>query len=101
MDNVIVGTVQEIFTLILSLSVLSLGVIQFVKEKTAMQNSSAEILSLAVGFILSGLVGWYWVDLQSYQLELGQWIGVGIAVLLGGIAPSGGYKLLGTFSGAR
>ena len=101
MDNIILVTIRELFGLLLSLSALSLGSIQYVKEKVGLEGSKAEVLSLVVGFVLSGLVGWYWVDAQSYQLELGQWIGVGISVLVGGIAPSGGYKLLGVLSGAR
>ena len=101
MDNVIVVTIKEVFGILLSLSALSLGAIQFVKEKVGLDGSKAEWLSLGVGFVLSGLVGWYWADSQSYQLELGQWIGLGISVVVGGIAPSGGYKLLGVLAGSR
>ena len=101
MDNIIVVTVQEVFTILLTLSVLAMGAIQWAKEQFSLQNRAAEILSLVVGFLLSGLVGLYWVDLNEYTLELGQWIGVGIAVVVGGLGPSGGYKLIGTFSGKR
>ena len=99
--NVILVTIKEIFGLLLALSALSLGSIQYVKEKVGLEGNKAEVLSLVVGFLLSGLVGWYWVDAQGYQLELGQWIGVGISVVVGGIAPSGGYKLLGVLAGSR
>jgi hypothetical protein len=101
MDNLILVTVQDLFVNILVLSGLGLGVIQYGKEKLNLVDRGAEILSLVVGFLLSGLVAWYWVDQLDYVLELGQWIGVGIAVVMGGIAPSGGYKLMGTFAGNR
>jgi len=99
--NIIISTIKEISTVLLTLSVFSLAGIQYVKEKAALDGGKAEVLSLAVGFILSGLVAWYWVDSLGYALELGQWIGVGISVVMGGIAPSGGYKLLITLSGNR
>lgn len=99
--NVIVGTIKTLGVLLLSLTGISLTVVQYVKEKLGVDDKKAEIVSLVCSAVLAALVGWYWADSMKYVLELGQWIGVGLFVVIGTISPSGGYKLLGTFTRIR
>jgi len=101
MDNVILETIKTLGALVLTLSGIASLVIQYVKEYLKISDKKAGILSLIVGFTLSALVAWAFVADAAYHLELSQWIGVALFVVVGTIGPSGGYKLLGALSGSR
>ena len=101
MDNVILETIKVLGSLLLTVSAIAALVIQYVKESFKISDKSAGILSLIVGLVLSALVAWVYAADAGYHLELGQWVGVGLFVVVGTIGPSGGYKLLGALSGAR
>jgi len=101
MDNVILETIKSLGVTLLALIPIGLATIQYSKEKLGIADKYAEGVALSVGFILSGLIAWVYVDGLAYSLELGQWVGVGLFVVLGTIGPSGGYKVIGSFSGSR
>ena len=103
MENVelIKITIETLGGALIGLMVIGLATIGYGKEKLKISDKSAEVFSLIVGFILSGLIAWVFVESFDYVLELGQWVGVALFVLLGTIGPSGGYKVIGSFAGSR
>ena len=101
MDNIIVETISTLGLTLLAISTVGVITIQYAKEKFKLSGNAAEIFSLIVGLILSGLVALVYAADLGYALELGQWVGLGLFVVLGTIGPSGGYKVIGSFTGSR
>lgn len=101
MENVILQTIQTLGVILLALVPIGLTTIQYAKEKVGLSDKRAELFSLVIGFVLSALVAWVYAADLGYQLVLGQWVGVALFVVLGTLGPSGGYKVIGSFSGSR
>jgi len=99
--TVILETVKSLGVILVTLIPIVLGVVQIIKEKFKMSGNAAEVVSLVAGFLSSGLVALVYANGFAYALELGQWVGLGLFVVIGTIGPSGGYKLLGVYSGTR
>lgn len=97
--NIIVETITQLGALLFPLIGGVMGLVEFIKSKAKITNTAVEVVSLVLGFIFSGLVAWVYIDSLQYSLVLGQWVGAGIFVVFGTVGPSGGYKLLGFFTG--
>lgn len=94
-------TTKTLGASLLTLSGIIIFVMQYLKDQWGLKDKKAEIVSLVIGFVSSGLVGWAWIASLNYQLELWQWIGLGFFIVMGTISPSGGYKFIGTMAGQR
>ena len=96
MENLeqILTTLLLLIGILLGLSFVALQLIQYLKAKWGIENKAAEVVSLVVGFLLSALIGWVYVDAMGWQLTPGQIAALVLFVVVGTIAPSGGYKFL-------
>jgi len=97
--NIVVETITTLGLLLFPLVGGVMGLVEFVKSKTKITNTAVEVVSLLAGLVSSGLISWVYADSLQYSLVLGQWVGVGFFVVFGTVGPSGGYKLLGFFTG--
>lgn len=100
-ENIVLETLKSLGLLLSGITFVGLGLIQYLKETWKVVDKKAEILSLVVGFLMSAAVGWVYAESLAYHLALGQWVGVGMFLVTGTIAPSGSYKFLATLLGVR
>ena len=101
MENVILETVKTLGAILIGLIPIGSVVTQTVKEAIGLVDKKAQVLSFGIGFVLSALVAWVYADGLGYSLELGQWVGLGLFIVLGTVSPSGGYKVIGELAGTR
>ena len=101
MENQILGTITTLSIVLGTLTFVSLGVIQYLKEKWGLKDKAAEITSLCTGFVLSAGVVVSFLEQAGWVINISQGIGVGIFMVIGTIGPSGGYKLLRTLLGTN
>jgi len=99
--EVIFQTVMQLAAILLALAFIAIALIQYLKEKWGLAGRLAEIVSLVIGFCLSALVALVYASEALYKLSIAQWVAVLLFVIIGTIAPSGGYKTLGQLAGTR
>jgi len=101
MENIILETILILGGVLLTLIAIGLAVIQYVKEKWKIEDKPAEIMSLCVGFVLAALVVLSYLSQMAWNINLSQWVGVFLFLVVGTIGPSGGYKTLRALLGAK
>lgn len=94
MENILLNTVIALSTVLITLTFVAMSLIQYLKEKWNIEGKAAEIVSLVVGFLLSGAVVVSYLEQMGWHVSVSQGIGIGIFVVVGTISPSGGYKTL-------
>lgn len=101
MENIILSTVVTLGVVLTTLVGIGIAVIQYVKEKWGVEDRTAEILSLCVGFILAALVVVSYLEQLSWHINISQGVGIFLFLVVGTIGPSGGYKTLRALLGSE
>lgn len=96
MDNIILQTIQSLGLVLVTLIIISMTLVQYLKEKWGVDGVAAEIISLVVGFILGALVVVSYLDQLGWSASVSQWVGIFLFLVVATLGPSGGYKTLRT-----
>lgn len=100
--NTILETIKVLGSILALIVPLGVVVVQYLKEKLGVADKAAEVVSLVVGLLMSGLSSTaYVMDVGVNTLSVGQWVGIVLFLVIGTIGPSGGYKFLGSLAGSR
>lgn len=99
--NTILETIKVLGSILALIVPLGVVVVQYLKEKLNVADKAAEIVSLFVGFVMSGLSAAAFIMDVGFPLTFAQYVGVILFLVIGTIGPSGGYKFLGSLTGSR
>ena len=94
MDNVILYTVRMLGGTLITLVIIAVMLIQYLKEKWGLKDKAAEIASLVIGFVLGALVVVSYLELNGWSATVSEGIGMFLFLVVATIGPSGGYKTL-------
>lgn len=94
MDNIILQTIQSLGLVLVTLIIISMTLVQYLKEKWGIAGKAAEMVSFSVGFILGALVVISYLDQLGWSASLSQYVGIFLFLVVATIGPSGGYKTL-------
>lgn len=94
MNNIILQTIQSLGLVLVTLIIISMTLVQYLKEKWGIEGKAAEIASLVVGFVLGALVVVSYLDQLNWSASVSQWVGIFLFLVVATLGPSGGYKTL-------
>lgn len=101
MENIILGTFNELSLVLVTLIFVSIVVIQYLKEKWNVKDKAAEVVSLCVSFFLGLVVVLSYLDQNGWRLSLSSWLGVALFMLVATVGPAGGYKAIKELLGPK
>lgn len=99
MENIILETIKILGQTLISLSIIAVMVVQYLKESWKVKDKAAQILSLVIGFLLGLLVVISYLDLNGWSISISQGVGIFLFLVIATISPSGGYKTLRSLTG--
>ena len=101
MDNIILYTLRLLVGTLVTLTVIAVALIQYLKEKWGLKDKAAEIASLVIGFVLGALVVVSYLELNGWTATVSEGIGMFLFLIVATIGPSGGYKTLRALLGSN